>query len=63
LEKLIQQLTALISKGSPETCDYFNNQILGMTQENFLRLMNLIHDLSWVKNHEIDKGESPLSLQ
>ncbi len=58
LEKVIEELKGLVDAAPPETKEKFSSMFLTMSAESFENLMNLLHDLSWLKNWYIDQKSS-----
>ena len=56
LENVIQELKKLIDGAPQATKEAFMSRFLAMTGESFENLMNLLYDLSWLKNWYIDQN-------
>lgn len=54
LAEAVQLLRELLSGSSPPVEHHFTATYLGLDQTSLQNLMNLLHDLSWYKNWQID---------
>jgi len=55
LEKVVAALRGIVAEAPSTTREVFSSRYFSVTAEGFENLINLLYDLSWLKNWIIDK--------
>lgn len=55
LDKVIEELKGIVAEAPSTTKENFSSRFFSMTADGFENLMNLLYDLSWLKNWIIDQ--------
>jgi hypothetical protein len=55
LDKVIEELKGIVAEAPSTTNENFSSRFFSMTADGFENLMNLLYDLSWLKNWIIDQ--------